>query len=389
MSEELKKLLSAIDQRTADISQTVNSCDARIRGLEEWRKETLGGPSVRVDSKKERPFSLSRALLGMALHDWKAANAELEGEQIEQYTHDKRALSAGVDSGGGYVIPPQYVSSLIEQLKANSVLMAAGMRMIRGLSSPIQIPRKKSAASASWTAEAGTIAASDPSFEMVTAQPHMVAARTTMSRRVAALSNPDIDAIVRQDLAEELALAVDLAGLRGSGASNQPLGVANTAGIGSVVVGANGGPITYALLVDVVHQLRKANADRGSRYFIMHPDLERQISKLLDVDNRPLFTWDPSQGQPSRTLLGFPYLTSTQIPVNLTKGSGTDLTELYYGNWGDLLEAEWGDMVVEATLEGAGMFETHSISIKAVMELDFIVRIPASFVLMNDLDSGN
>ncbi len=45
---------------------------------------------------------------------------------------------------------------------------------------------------------------------------------------------------MRQDFAIALGLAVDLATLRGSGSENQPLGIANTPGINSVILGDNG-----------------------------------------------------------------------------------------------------------------------------------------------------
>ena len=73
---------------------------------------------------------------------------------------------------------------------------------------------------------------------MITAQPKQVAALVKTSDRLLRMSNPSVEAVIKRDIALRLALKLDLAGLRGSGTSTQPRGVANTAGINTVYPGA-------------------------------------------------------------------------------------------------------------------------------------------------------
>jgi hypothetical protein len=40
-------------------------------------------------------------------------------------------------------------------------------------------------------------------------------------------------------------------------------------------------------------------------------------------------------------LLGFTAAVSTHLPVNLTKGGGSNLKALVYGHWDQMIHAEW------------------------------------------------
>ena len=59
----------------------------------------------------------------------------------------------------------------------------------------------------------------------------LLTSSTSYSRKLLAQSSIDIEATVRNDLAAINALALDLAALNGSGASNQPTGVLNTSNV--------------------------------------------------------------------------------------------------------------------------------------------------------------
>ena len=66
-----------------------------------------------------------------------------------------------------------------------------------------------------------------------------------------------IESILRKDLIDGLASAVDLGALAGTGSSNQPTGVLGTTGIGSVAIGTNGGAGTWAKIVDTWKEVAK------------------------------------------------------------------------------------------------------------------------------------
>lgn len=394
------KIESMLEEIRSGVKSTADQCkalevagaqmSARVNAIEEkFRTNVVSLPGC-DEGKDFVPGFFSRAIMGMATKEW---NADEDTKKVHDIliATKKRALSAGIDSAGGYVIPAQYMAQLIELLRAESVLDKAGINRISGLGSPIEIPRQSAAATGASTAENAAISFSDQAFQQVTLRPHMVSAGTKLSRRSAALSNPALEGLVRADLARVLALKVDILGLRGLGSSNEPLGVANS-GVTDVEIDTNGGPVSYDVLADMIGALEDANALRGNLAFVMHPKVKRKIMKLKDSDGRPLFTWDPSQEQPGMSLLGYPYFTTTQIPTNLTKASGVSLSEIYFGNWSELLMAEFGSLILEASMEAGdssgGAFSSHQIWVKAVQEVDFAVRHAASFALVNDVETA-
>jgi len=89
------------------------------------------------------------------------------------------------------------------------------------------IPRQTVAGTAVWLAnEASTITESTPTFVQIALSPKNVGAYSEISRQLLLQSNPAAESIVTNDLAQQVALAADLAALEGSGASGHRPGLA-------------------------------------------------------------------------------------------------------------------------------------------------------------------
>ena len=69
----------------------------------------------------------------------------------------------------------------------------------------------------------------------VTMSPKTVGALSKFSHLMSLQSTPDIEQLIRSDFVALIAEAIDTAAINGSGSSNQPLGILNTSGIGSMV----------------------------------------------------------------------------------------------------------------------------------------------------------
>lgn len=95
--------------------------------------------------------------------------------------------------------------------------------------------------------------------------------------------------------------------------------------------------------------------------------------------NAPLLT-DESLSK----AIGLNCYTTTQLPVNLVKGSSSDCTEVYFGNWSDLMIAQWGSVEILATNIGGNAWAQNAIEVRLIFNCDIGVRSGASFVLCND-----
>ena len=80
--------------------------------------------------------------------------------------------------------------------------------------------------------------------------------------------------------------------------------------------------------------------------------------------------------------LGFPVALSNHVPSNLTKGSGTNLSAVLFGNWSDLIIAEWG--VVDLLIDPYSNSATGAVRVVAFMDCDVAVRHADSFAAIQD-----
>src|SRR5207244_2856940 len=140
-----------------------------------------------------------------------------------------------------------------------------------------------------------------------------------------AADNPSVEQVVREDVAEVLALRADLAFLRGTGASSEPVGIRNTAGLTPAPdLGADGRTPTFDDLKDMVAALRAVNAPFASPGWVFNGRLLNTLEKVKTTTGEYLadagmLTVDGRGG--GGTLLGYHYETTGQIPTSVTKGT--------------------------------------------------------------------
>ncbi len=281
--EEIKKLLETQKDMLGTISSSVMSLsdaqknlDTRLKDLEERTAPRRVIPRMPGLEDEAKSFSLTRAINAIVTGDWSSAG--FEREVFDQTK--KRAASTNDDSNLGYFVPNEVLPGFIELLTAESVVNQMGATVLSNLSGvPVEIPKQTGGATAYWVEENASITDSDLSAGQLALTPKAVAAMVKMSNRLLRLSNPSVEAMVRSDIARVIALAIDLAALRGTGVAGQPIGIANTANINTVEIGANGGAPNFDHLYDMQYELQKDNAYRGNLGYIFHPATRRRLVK--------------------------------------------------------------------------------------------------------------
>ena len=144
---------------------------------------------------------------------------------------DTRDVSTTTPAGGpgSRIVPTDYrPGDYIDLLRDALVTREAGIRVLQGLSGDVAIPKALAGVSAGWAAENADLATGDPSFApQVTLSPNKVGAIGQFSARMILQASPDIEMLVRSDLAEGMARVIDQAVITGGGA-NEPDGVIET-----------------------------------------------------------------------------------------------------------------------------------------------------------------
>lgn len=291
----------------------------------------------------------------------------------------QRDLVVGTATAGGHTVATNLLAqNFIELLRNKMALTNLGAQFLAGLVGSIAIPRATSGATAYWVAENGAPTESQQAFDQVAMAPKTVGAYTDISRKLLLQSSIDVEGFVRNDLATVVALAIDLAAINGSGASNQPTGILNTAGIGSVAGGTNGLAPTWAHIVDLETQVAVGNADIGTLGYLTNAKARGKLKGTSKVSGQNGFVWGDDG-----MVNGYRTGVSNQVPSNLTKGTSSGVcSAIVFGNFADLIVGQWGslDLMVDPyTGSTAG-----TVRVVALQDVDIAVRNAVSFAAMKD-----
>ena len=362
---------------------------AEFRGilLENISNNTpLETPSEIGMTKEEvREFSLVRAIRAMAnpsdrkAQEDAAFEFECSAEAARQYGKDAQGIMLPAEvlrtwkqrdinsSDDSTLIAEDYRGGdFIDVLRNSSSVMQAGATMLRGLQGNVVIPKKTAAASGAWIATEGTAAAeSEFTSGSVTMSPKVVGAFTDATRLLLQQSSLDVENLIRDDLTQSIATAIDLGALAGSGSSGQPTGIANTSGINTTTFAA-ANP-TWAEIVAMESAVANDNALTGSLGYICRP-----------ADFGTLKTTEKATGtaqfvvSPDNTMNGYNVVRSNQV----TSG------DFYFGNFADLLIGMYGGL--DITVDPYALSTSGGVRIVALQTVDVAVRHAVSFCKSSD-----
>lgn len=276
----------------------------------------------------------------------------------------QRDLTAGTASAGGYLVGTQNVAgSFIELLRARARVVQLGAIVLPGLRESVTIPKQTAAGTFYWlTNEATAITESQQTFGQVALAPKNGGAYTEVSMQLLKQSAPAADMLVMADLSKVCALGIDLAALNGSGASGQPTGVLNTAGIGSV----SGTSLNWAGIVEFETDVSTANADVATLAYLTTPAV-RGLLKARDKTGTTVgnYVWGGTTAD--NRLNGYRAEVSTQVP------SATML----FGDFSQIVIGEWGTLEISAN--PYANFPAGITGIRAWVTVDVGVRQAGAF----------
>lgn len=255
---------------------------------------------------------------------YEAMGYKLRQQQMRQ--NMSRMQSAGAAGLGAELVADELHSEMfIDALRAKAVLGGLGARFMSGLVGNLDIPKKISSASFYWVAEDGSPTVSDVGFGAVQMSPKTIATAVELTRRLMIQSTPDIEMLVLNDIMDGLALGIDYAGLLGSGASNQPLGLMNTSGIGAITLSATP---TWLQMIELETDIAEANADANGIANVMRPSMAGELKGTEKSTGSARYLMEDGR------INGYPVATTTQMPVNSILSG--DFSQLMVGMWGAL-----------------------------------------------------
>lgn len=289
-------------------------------------------------------------------------------------------LVGTASKGGNLVATELLTANFIDLLRNAMVINRLGAQYLSGLVGNIAIPKQTGGASFYWVAEDGSATASGQTVGQVTMTPHSGCAKTQISRKLLLQSSIDVEAFVRADIAKTVGLGIQAAAINGSGASNQPTGILNTGSIGSVVGGTNGAKPDWSSIVGLETAVSVANADVGTLGYLTNAAVRGYLKSVQKFTTNP--GGDAVWSGGNTPLNGYQAAVTNAVPGNGTKGTGTDLSAIIFGNFADLIIGMWGGLELQVDPFSSG--DTGAVIVRAFQDVDVAVRHPESFAAMTD-----
>lgn len=380
----------------ADDNDTFNAAETELRAhdakLDRARKidaaerAETGRPingDAKLDTEIRSKFSLSRLIAStfdagvdagfereMQGELAKRAGKPAEGLYVPTEIFEQRVLTS---STGAEIVPTDQRPDLyISALAASSVVRGLGARVLTGLSGNVSIPRETASPTIGWVAENAALTSSDADFDAVTLAPKHAGAISEWSRNMILQSSPAVEQLLREMLARNLALAIDLAAVNGGG-SNEPVGVLTTSGIATQAYATS----LFHTSAEMIAKADIANVGTARRGFLTTNVVKKIAMKAYDTNKNPLGVGTIFHDEPATF--------SNQVPTTL--GAGTE-HGLIYADWSELLIGIWSEIDILVNPYSATPFSKGNVQVRAMATVDTAVRHPLAFVSATGVTSA-
>ena len=354
--------------------------------------------AVDMSAKEQRDYSFMKAVRGLVNGSGLQGLEREVSEEIAKrsgreargfYAPDsfwggRRDLTVGTDSAGGFLRPTDHLGDqFVDALRSRLVMNELGARFMTGLRGDVAIPKLATGVSAGFVAENGATSEVNAVFSQITMSPKSLGAFTDVSRLLMIQSDPSVEQIVRDDLLNAIAQKVEDVAIEGGG-SNEPSGIIDTAGIGSVAIGTNGGAIAWDDIVNLVKEVEVDNAaiNGNTLAYLTNPkvkSLMASTSKVASTDSVMLLD------APWNSLYGYNLAVTNNVPSDLTKGTLTTASAMIFGDFSQLMMGFFStpDILIDPYTAGS----SGAVRIRVMQELDIAVRHAQSFAACLDIDA--
>lgn len=301
----------------------------------------------------------------------------------------QRDLATSTTGAGGAMVATELMAADFITLLRNATLVRRmGARVLSGLVGNVNIPRQTGTVTPGWVAQAGAATESDATFAVVALSPKTAHAIQDVTRDLLLQGTPAVEGLVRADLIVSMATQIDQVALHGTGASNQPTGLAATAGIGAEAGGTNGAAPSWDNIVGLETAVANNNATMGAMGYLTNSRVRgrlKRTQKFASTNGQEIWMPPMAGDDPSimGSLNGYRAGVSNNVSNTLTKGTSTGVcSAIFFGNWADLLIGEWG--TAEILPDPLTQAANRIVRMHIYQTVDIAVRRAQSFAAMLD-----
>lgn len=355
----------AFDPDAYSLSRAVESAASSLR-----REKAPDGYEAEVSASLETTATLGRRGFNVPLSALTPPGRKL------------RALD--LTSGAGAVqtklAPGDAWSDVLRRKSVAGLLGVRFVHMFEG-GLPVNIPTKTTGATAGWIGDGSGVTPSTPDWDATSEGPKTVGAAVIVTRKMRNMAGPAFDDYLAAELSASLAAELDRAIVAGAG-TNEPVGLLNQPGVPTLAIGANGGAPTRAHLIAMEKTVGVANGDAAASASLGWVSSPEGRAKLRSTDgstgNAGAWLWSDAD-----RILSHAAFATTSVPANLTKGSGTNLTALAYGDWADVVVNL--PESIRVIVDPFSRSTSGDVRVVAFLDVRVVFRHLASFVVCKDM----
>ncbi len=374
-------------------------------------KQPVGDPLAAVVNPvqpitREKGITFARVLRALARAKFEGNGADAapaylkawgDGDLADQIIeHRRKAMAAGVATSGGYLVPQQYANEVIDLLRARTVVRRLGAPTLQMATGTFSIPKITQGSTGYYIGENTNITKSELKTGNVTLTFKKLAALVPVSNDLLRYSQPSADTIIRNDVVRALQVREDQAFIRDDGTAGTPKGLRYAVDQANNLIMVTAGGVSLANattdLGRLILLLQNANIPLSRPGWILAP---RSVHYLMTVQNTSgffVYRDEMLRG----TLWGFPFATTTTIPLTLTDNGGTDESEVYFGDFDEAIIGESANLIIDASQEAAyydgssvvAAYSQDQTVVRAIMEHDFALRRDTSFGVLQGVRWG-
>jgi len=339
------------DEMNADIGLTQNEV-ARysfvkvLRALDPNNLDAQKDAAFELDCSRAAARNLGRTIRGIVIPPDVLRRA---------YTTDTTAAP----HGGNLIGTDLLAGSFIEMLRKRCMFLQLATSL-GGLVGNVDIPKQISGATAYVVGEGDAPDESSGDFGQVGMTPYTVGARSNISRRMLMQATPDIEGLVRLDLAKAVGTKIDYLGLYGSG-TDEPTGIRYTDGVNAITFAADGAP-TWKEFVSMESEVAADDADVESMAYLFNARMRGHCKTAVKFENTAPTIWEDGN-----TVNGYRTGVTNQV----------EDSDCFFGNFSDAFVGLWGGL--ELTLDPYSKAESGTLRIVAFQDVDVAARHGESF----------
>ncbi|MBR3746935.1 MAG: phage major capsid protein, partial [Selenomonadaceae bacterium] len=220
------------------------------------------------------------------------------------------ALATNPDQSGGYLIPDEWDSRLIQTLEEENVMRRLGTRITTSGEHKINIAATKPAAL--WVAEGGQMTFGTGTFAQISLDAHKVHVGILVTEELLADNAFNLESYIVDQFGKAIANAEEDAFINGDG-NGKPTGFLTTVAADTDMFFTTSGTAPTAdEIVDLIYKLPRPY--RKSASFLVNDSTLKLLRKFKDSNQRYLWEESYQAGEPS-SFMGYKIYTSPYMPL--------------------------------------------------------------------------